>query len=327
MFRHVDDVPKIRKRFKNKGVYVSAYRYVDAEHRSDESLLIGDMYIDLDKNDLVDEEKAEEAFEAIREDALKTLGFFNAILHVDMDMIRIYFSGMKGLHIIVPYQVLGITPMKELNHIFGLIAKEINNMTKHKTVDTGIYDNARLFSIHGGIHPETDCYKIALTIDELRSLSFKQIQRLSLKPKDVNYRPARYNTKSNRVFKSYIESWEKEKQALKKKSGKGGDKTLDFCPPCIKSILTQPCLPGSRNNTAAALSSYFFQRGYSKDKGWRKLIRWNDRFANLSESELSTTFESIYRREYTYGCSTFEQVGTCVLGECKIGKNRQGAKK
>jgi hypothetical protein len=81
-------------------------------------------------------------------------------------------------------------------------------------------------------------------------------------------------------------------------------------------------LPGSRNNTAAALASYFKQRGYSRKKGWEKLIAWNDRFANLSETELSTTFESIYRRDYTYGCSTLEQLGVCLKDECKIGKNR-----
>lgn len=322
IYKHVDEIPKVRKKFKNRGVYVSAYRYDKAEDKAN-SLLIGDLYLDLDINDLKDMSIADMAFEKIREDAIKAVGFLQAICHIDADMIQIYFSGQKGLHIIVPHIVLGIHPMKELNHIFGFIAKEINGMTKHKTIDTGIYDNARLFSLPGGIHPESGRYKIPLSLQELRTLSFRQVRNLAKKPREIAHKTARYNTKSNRVFQSYIASYEKEEAASKKRNGKGGKSTLSFCPPCIKSILTRQCLPGARNNTAAALSSYFKQRGYSEKKGWDKLTAWNDRFAGLSETELTTTFKSIYRRDYTYGCSTLEQLGNCIKNECKIGQQKK----
>lgn len=322
IFKHVDEIPKVRKRFRNRGVYVSAYRYENAEDKAN-SDLIGDLYIDLDINDLKDPSIAQMAFEKIREDAIKVISFFQAICHIDPEMIHIYFSGQKGLHIIVPHNIMGIHPMRELNHVFGVIAKEIEKMTKYKTVDTGIYDNARLFSLPGGIHPESGRYKIPLTIHELRTLSFKEIRKLAREPRNVEYKTPRYNTKSNRVFQTYIQTWEKEKETMSKKSGKGGKKTLDFCPPCIKSILTQQCIPGSRNHTAAALSSYFRQRGYSEKKAWSKLKAWNDRFAGLSERELNTTFQSVFKRDYTYGCSTLEQLGTCVKHECKIGQQKK----
>jgi hypothetical protein len=322
IFKEIKDIPEMRRKYKNRGVYVSAYSYEDAKNKSDESLLFGHLYIDLDITDLKDDSKAEEAFEKIREDGVKTVSFLSAILGIDEEMIKIFYSGQKGLHIVVPAKILGIKPMKELNHVFKVIALEIHKMSKHKTIDTQIYDNARLFSLPGVQHPETGRYKIPLSLSELRTLSFDNIKSLSSKKRRMKYKEPRYNTKAHRIFQTYIEDWEKEKKLRAKKSNDGYDKKLNFCPPCIESILKRPCPDGFRNNTAAALASYFKQRGWSKERGWKLLNEWNEEQAKLPKRELETTFESIYNGEYIYGCATLEQLGDCQKDKCKIGKNR-----
>ncbi len=321
IFVHKDSTSTVRKRYKNKGVYISAYEYTKPDDKAN-SLLIGDMYIDLDHNGMKEREIAAQAFEEIRQDAIKSVSFFSAIFGIPEDMIRIYYSGQKGVHIVIPREVLGLQPSGELNEIFRLIALEVARFSHHKTVDTQIYDNARLFSIPGGIHPETGRYKTPITYDELRTISYRDLLKLSKTVRYITYEPPTYSTKANRLFKSYIESWEKEKQEKAAKSGKKGKGTLNFCPPCIKSILTRPCVQGGRNNTTAALVSYFKQRGYSEARAWGKLQEWNDNYAKLSKRELETTFKSVFSREYTYGCSTLEQLGDCQKNNCKIGKNR-----
>lgn len=313
----------MRKKYKNRGVYVSAYCYEDGANKTEESLLYGHLYIDLDLDDLKDPSKEIEAFEKIREDGTKTVSFLSAIMGIDEEMIKIYYSGQKGLHIVVPAKILGIKPMKELNHVFKVIAKEVHKMSKHKTIDTGIYDNARLFSLPGVQHPVTGRYKIPLTFQELRTLTFDKVKELAQQKRKLKYKEARYNTKAYRIFQSYIEDWEKEKAEQSRKSKKGYDKKLNFCPPCIESILHSLCQAGQRNNTAAALASYFKQRGWSKKKGWTKIEEWNDEYANLPKKELEITFESIYNGEYIYGCSTLEQLGDCQKDKCKIGQNRE----
>lgn len=322
IFIDIKDIPKYRKKYKNKGVYVSAYCYTDAKDKNEDSLLYGHLYIDLDNTDLKDPSKETEAFEAVREDATKAVSFLSAIMGIDEDMIKIYYSGQKGLHIVVPAIILGIKPMKELNHIFKIVAKEIHKMSKNKTIDTQIYDNARLFALPGSRHPQTNRFKIPLTFDELRTLSFSSIKQLSQKKRKMNYKNPRYSTKASRMFHTYIQDWEKEKKRMETKSKKKGKSTLNFLPPCIESILKRSCPEGYRNNTAAVLSSYFKQRGFSKDKGWKEIQEWNDKYANLNVRELSVTFESIYNGEYVYGCSTLETLGDCQIKECRIGKNR-----
>lgn len=322
IFKEIKDIPAMRKRYKNRGVYVSAYCYEDAKNKTDDSLLYGHLYIDLDITDLKDASKETEAFEKIREDGVKAVSFLSAIMGIDEEMIKIYYSGQKGLHIVVPAKILGIKPMKELNHVFKMIALEIHKMSKHKTIDTQIYDNARLFSLPGVQHPETGRYKIPLTFDELRTLSFDNIKTLSQKKRKMKYKDPRYNTKAHRMFQTYIEDWEKEKLLRSKKSKDGYEKTLNFMPPCIESILNRPCPSGFRNNTAAAIASYYKQRGYSKKKGWKLINEWNEEYVSLPKRELETTFESIYNGEYVYGCATLEQLGVCEKDKCKIGQNR-----
>lgn len=327
IFKEIKDIPQMRKKYKNRGVYVSAYCYEDAKNKTDDSLLYGHLYIDLDITDLKDDTLADEAFEKIREDGVKAVSFLSAIMGIDEEMIKIYYSGQKGLHIVVPAKVLGIQPMKELNHVFKMIALEIHKMSKHKTIDTAIYDNARLFSLPGVQHPDTGRYKIPLTFQELRTLSFDNIKTLSKRKRKIKYKDPRYNTKAHRIFQTYIEDWEKEKLIRNKKSKDGYDKKLTFCPPCIESILHRPCPSGFRNNTAAALASYFKQRGWSKKKGWTLINEWNDEYANLPKRELETTFESIYNGEYVYGCATLEQLGDCQRDKCKIGRSRDKREK
>lgn len=322
IFADIEEISKYRKQYKNQGVYVSAYCYKSAKAKTDETELYGHLYIDLDNPDMKDIEQETDAFETIREDGIRAISFLSAIMGVDEEMIKIYYSGQKGLHIIVPAAVIGLRPMKELNHVFKVIAKDIHKMSKHKTIDTQIYDNARLFSLPGVKHPATGRYKIPLSYEELRTLSFDDIKRLSRNKRKVVYKKARLSTKANRMFKNYIDEWEKEKMLLSNKSTKKGTQSLNFMPPCIESILNRPCTNGFRNHTAAALSSYFKSRGLSKAQAWKELEVWNDEMAKLPKGELSTTFESIYNGDYSYGCATLETLGDCCKDKCKIGANR-----
>ncbi len=322
IFTTIDKIPYYRKKYKNRGVYVSAYCYEDGRNKTDSSLLYGHLYIDLDNPDMKEQEQEDEAFETIREDGLKAIGFLSALMGIDEDMIKIYYSGQKGLHIVIPAKILGIQPMPELNHIFKVIAKDIHTMSKHKTIDTQIYDNARLFSLPGVQHPTTGRYKIPLTHTELRTLTFGEIKELSQAKRKMKYKSPVYSTKANRMFKSYQQEWEKEKKLLSVKSNKKGKSTLNFMPPCIESILNRPCPEGYRNHTASALTSYFKNRGLSKEKAWEEMTKWNSEYANLPHSELNTTFESIFNGEYTYGCATLETLGDCAKDKCKIGTQR-----
>lgn len=310
------DLKDFKKQYKNKGIYVTAYRYNNKVQA--EAELYGNLYIDFDSD------SDEIGYEQVREDAIRALAFFSAIFSITEDDIRIYFSGKKGIHLIVPAQALGVNPDKELNEIFKLIALDLHKISAHKTVDTRIYDRVRLFRVPNSQHPDTGHYKVSMTPHQLRTLSYDEVKEWAKKPRRAQYKKdVRYNTKANRVLKEYMQQWEKEKaEKFNKKKGK---KTLNFCPPCIRSILRNEVPNGKRNNTTAALCSYFKQRGYSEEDAYERLVKWNKEFVSpsLPDWELTRTLKSIYGNEYSYGCTSLAEIsGACQPDKCKLSRKK-----
>lgn len=313
----IDDLANFRKRYNNKGIYVTAYRYNNKVQADAE--LYGHLYVDFDSD------SDEVGYEQVREDAMRALAFFSAIFSVSEEDVRIYFSGKKGIHLIIPAPILGVNPDKELNDIFKLIALDVHKISVHKTVDTRIYDRVRLFRVPNSVHPDTGLHKVSMTPDQLRNFSYDGVQNWAKKARPPQYKKdIRYNTKAHRVFKEYMVQWEKEKaeKNFNKKKGKG---KLNFCPPCVRHMLRNETPDGTRNNTTAALCSYFKQRGYSEEEAYNRLSKWNGDYCSpsLPDWEITRTIKSIYSAEYTYGCTSLAEIsGACNPEKCKLAKKK-----
>ena len=310
----LDDLKDFKKKHKNVGIYCTAYRYNNKVQKDAD--LYGHLYIDFDSD------SDEVGYEQVREDAIRALAFFSAIFSVSEEDIRIYFSGKKGIHLIIPAQVLGVNPDKELNEIFKLIAIDVHKTSIHKTVDTRIYDRVRLFRIPNSMHPDTGLYKVSMTPEQLRNFSYSDVKKWAKQKRPAQYKKVlRYNTKANRVLKEYSAQWEKEK--AEKFSKNKIKKQLNFCPPCIKHMLKNETAQGGRNNTTAALCSYFKQRGLSEEEAYERMTKWNGDYCSpsLPDWEITRTLKSIYQNEYVYGCTSLAEIsGACNPDKCKLVK-------
>ena len=78
---------------------------------------------------------------------------------------------------------MGIKPQKRLNRLFKLIASEVKEMLPNKTLDTAIYDSVRLFRVVNSIHQKTGYYKIPLTYEELKNISYGEIIDTAKQPR------------------------------------------------------------------------------------------------------------------------------------------------
>jgi len=81
--------------------------------------------------------------------------------------LQIYFSGNKGFHLEVPFEALDILPAKDLHKAFGVIAKDLKTRLELQSLDTGIYDQVRLWRLPNSINSKSGLYKIPLYIEEL----------------------------------------------------------------------------------------------------------------------------------------------------------------
>lgn len=299
--------------------YCSAYLYNDS--KVEQAELYGNLYLDFDDKNNV---------ENAREDLIHTLSFFKIVYQIPNDQMKIYFSGNKGFHLIVPKEILGVEPDKNLNGIFKTIAEQVKRYSIHKTVDLQIYDNKRLFRIPNSINGKTNLYKIIITPEELFNLSIDQIRQMATQPRNLklNINPI-INPVANNQYRQAIKQYEQQvKQQNIKAKGFRYKKTLNVTPKCIETILENGAEEGARNVSIACLTSFYKESGKTLDEIIDLLTEWNSKNTKPTPvREMKSTIKSIFFSDKTYGCNTLQTITQCDGDNCQLMKQRKTNKK
>lgn len=306
-FMTIHDVQEYRKKNNNTGIYLTAYIYDSTDVK--EANLYADFYLDFD---------AEDDFELARQDAIASITYLKQkfTYNIPESLIRIYFSGKKGIHLVVPAVVLGVQPDKHLNEYYKTIASSIKEETVNGTLDLKIYDRRRLFRLANSRHGDTGAYKIPLTYFELVMLSVEEIKELAQMPRAIQYEAPYEITRAKQEYYTNIEKWSNRYGMKFDNTKKYESKPLTFTPACIQELIDAGPQKGQRNNTAAALTSFWKKQGCSEQRTWEYLVRWNN--SSIEEWELKNTMQSVYNNSYEYGCSTLESLATCVGEKCPL---------
>lgn len=176
------------KRFKadpNKDYYMSIFAYNDRHKKQVEQTGSIAGIKDVTTNTLVfdfDSKNLEDAKQDVLTLGLRLVNEYN----VNEDDIACYFSGSKGLHVVVPLSQ-EITP-EQFKQATGKLAEGLN------TFDPVVSDPQRVLRVEHTKHPKTGLYKIPLHISEVEELSINQIKDLAKTPRDdfsANQNPVR----------------------------------------------------------------------------------------------------------------------------------------
>jgi len=308
----VGEIPEFVRKHNNFGLFTTTYQY-DVPDLT-KALLYGDFYLDFDCKD---------DFEKVRTDAIRSLAFLNAIMGIPADKLDIFFSGSKGIHVIVPAELLGVQPDPKLNLIFRYLASEMSKHMPNKTLDLVIYDNKRLFRIPGSIHDKTGLHKISLTLQELYDLSADEIRTLAKTPRLLPSAPRIGVRAVVGQYQNYVKKY--HEAAAKPVDIKGRTKgVLKYMPPCVESLIKNGAVEGSRNNSIAALASFYKSQGKSYTEANDLVKEWNNTVNSppTKDHELERTVRSIFSGSAQYGCSTMKLLAECDEKNCKLMKNR-----
>ena len=311
-----EEIDEVKNRFNNKDVYCTAFKY-DNENQ-DESNLIGPLYIDLDyeiNNDI--------DFQKIKRDLNLVITTLENEFKVPRDLLKLYFSGNKGFHIIVSETILGVTPCKNLNEIYKAIAQVLKNNTFLKSVDTRIYDNKRLLRVVNTINSKTGLYKVPIKLNQLNKFSFEQMQEYAKQPKIVLFKQPVRVAKAVQAYNEFVDKFYKDKNKDKHKHTEvfGSIKEM---PLCIKAIEDNGATKGQRNNTAIILANCYYQLGLTYEEALNRMLKWNDEknMPNLSETEIISVTFSGYKageKNRKYGCSSIKDLDLCIKNtKCKF---------
>lgn len=301
-------IGSLREKRNNTGIFKSAYMYDTTDQNN--AYLLGDLYFDFDS----------EIFEHTRQDTLKAISFLKVVFHIeDTSQIKIYFSGNKGFHIVVDYDILGVKPIKHLNLTYKYIAEDLNSFINNGTLDLRVYDNKRMFRVEGSKHEKSGLYKTYITYDELLKLTEDEIKEISKIKREEPVIKKNFNNKAHATYKFYDNKAITCANKIHNIKSKG---TLKYEPPCITNILEHGAVSGKRNNTVAVLSSYLNSSGKDLEQALDILLKWNEdvNATPLSRHEITNTCKSIYRGCKSFGCSSIKSLDLCMSENCKFKK-------
>lgn len=276
----------------------------------------GDFYLDFDT--VIGNE---DDYQKIKEDVRMALRYITVILNIDMNQVRFFFSGNKGIHLTIPAITLGLEPHVALNQIYKVIAEDINQYCKHGTLDLKVYDDKRMFRMINSWNIKGQAYKIPITHDEFVKLSHVQLRQLAQSTREISTADPIPSTRAKLVIQQHITDWTQRINRRQEFSGK--IRKLEKEPPCIQAMWEKIFREtvDERNNSAASLASFYMQQGIEYEEGLARILKWNDEQCSPPQKprEVEMTVQSVYNGQHKYGCETFKRVsGVCDKDKCPL---------
>lgn len=302
------------KKLGTTDVYRTIFEY---EHDDLSTCLMrADLCFDLDK-----EIKNSGDFKQVLRDTLMIVAYIEEELFIEREYIQVYFSGSKGFHIVLPFELLGLETSKDLAEKYKVIATKINRETIYKTLDMKIYEHRRLFRIVNTINSKTGLYKVPVAIDALYKMTYEDIQAYASEPKESEIKVRDFNPKTKRALERILLL--NKVRIMKRRHPKTiiAAERQDLLP-CVQKLLAEGVGTGGRNNTCVAIASSLAQSGIEKEEATDMLLAWNDLNAPpLPSAEIVRTVNSAFSMAESgrgYGCAFFKENDCCVGDTCKL---------
>lgn len=310
-----DNVLTFLEEFNNTDVYKCIYDYTSKDIEN--CKIIAPLYFDFDGD--IDME-----YRQVASEVRMVIQYFKMYWKIPPSKMNIYFSGSKGFHLIIPSEVIGISPLKNLNEKFKLLAERVKTRLNCRYLDMHIYDRKRLFRIPCSVNSKSGLYKVPLTYEQLHEFDIEKLKNYASEPHeepdiDLEVIPRALSEWKRFLLLCEIREIKRKKMEKAHVSHKVAyDGNLL---PCIEHLLMNGVQKGQRNNTTAALASSLFQKGWSRKEVFESMEVWNqNNVPPLPEEELCRTISSVARNieNRQYGCTAFKNLELCVEGDCPM---------
>ena len=214
-------------------------------------------------------------------------------LDVDLDHLRIYRSGRKGIHMHIDGRLFDVTPTR---HTASIIKETIRDLFPYETLDLapmGVHSHIRLpFSLHTG----TGNLKSSIAIEDCLS-SFDTFQEAVSKTRFLD--PV-FGDAPDPVLNRYLQMSAREvRYSQSRKTLSRLDPTKHYT--CMQFLLESGPQVGDRHNQVLRLASWMWRSGIPSEYASSMLVKWADDVS--MSSEIDKVVRDTYARRYAYGCN------------------------
>lgn len=251
--------------------------------------------------------------------------------------VRVWFSGNRGLHVIMELGACGIEPSPDLHLIVKLWVLHMADQLGLKSCDRTIYSTRRMWRLADSIHSKTNLYKVELSHAELMSLDGDAIRTLAAKARGTLWLAEDLAFQASPAARADFEQWRDAVRSVQP------DRALttaelaqlagDNDPACIRVLLTEfPFQPGSANSALLQFACYLKGRGVSQGDAEDRVIAYaitipaSKLSKHSSERERATSARSVVRsvyatrgKDYRFSPLALQGlVGGCPEPACKL---------
>lgn len=217
------------------------------------------------------------------------------LFDIPADKIKVSFSGSKGFHVLIPTSLFGAAPSKDFNYRIKAI---VLNIAQDIPVDTGIYDNMRLFRIPNTVNSKTGLYKVDLSHDMLGA-EISTILDYAKKPQPI------IKVENNCATRDHLKAlW--DKAARKEQKQENFNRKQVEIPKnqkaCICRIL-QGVPEGMVHNASFRLAEHFIKQGFPGEVVMKILEGWGPLNEVPAEENFSVMVRDCLRGDYDFGCN------------------------
>lgn len=228
-----------------------------------------------------------EQFSEVRKEAIR---FVDTLLHgfdCDYESIYVAFSGNKGFHIALPFNVV-TEEAKFTKNFYDTYRRFVEELTKgFNFIDLGIYNPVRIFRITNTKHNESNLFKIPLSIDELRDESI-DIKALAKQPRQLERTsPDEFGVCDylNRIWNlvNKLERFEEQEDKVVKAEN------------AFQKALTSKPTVGGRHDALTKIVGYLIDRNVGINEAMAICETWDKQLSDPLGDRLRIDVEGMYK--------------------------------
>jgi hypothetical protein len=314
---HIVKMKEVKKFFGKKNVFISTARYKDLDEYTRQQKSQGNVYKWNGKG-MVAGFDGEVYYDFLvididYDDVKKTILFIEHLeinYEIPKEILRIYFSGKKGFHVLIPSTIFDLKPSDWLDKQVGNIVEEL--CANIIDFDKSLYDKLQAYRLRNTLHADSNLYKIPIDFQDLhKGLEYIKSQATH-QVKDFVF--------PEYPKEPYLHLAQLADDVIGKKTypiGNGDfqkpSQKRNSYPPmrkiCIYDMLSGTTEHNSdgtpaRMEMGIRLASHFKKEGYGKDFTTAIMHTWNQKNQPpLKDIEIENLVRTAYRSPYDYGCN------------------------